>query len=507
MLDSKIKVYVTSYSEEVTGSNNYVKVEWPDGRAVSFVVDCGLFQEKEHNHINEERFPYKPEKLSFAIATHVHTDHVGRFPYLVLSGFAGKIYCSYETAQLLPVVLNETAERLADEHRLDMKRYKETKDKAKKLKTSSRGRGRKDKPRREQCKKKAKVTKPAIHHPILIFGKDDIDNVLNRVEVQKLNSTFVPYDGIEVTFYPNAHIGGAVLTVCRIFDDSEEIYLLFTGDLGLTNPITKVETYIPDEIAKKIDIVVSESTYGSAEESKKMEKERQKHMDIIKQVQGKNGLIMYMSNSLERPLRVGVDLKDMQKDPIIEKQIASFNIYFDSTFGIKCYRKYVKLYGKDYLPENFNIIDKDSRDQALATSGPKMIICTSPRFYQGSFVNYGPSLLENPNVTLIFVAYVPDDVKNVISLPYGTEIDYMGQKVTIKCKMYQFGYYSSHVCTKEMDSFLSKFTNASTFLFNHGTHDSKVNYAIRYKTPCNTTHNLLYGRTVMLSKRRIEKYF
>ena len=507
MLKDKIKVYVTSYSEEVTGSNNHVKVEWPDGREVSFIVDCGLFQEKEHNHININKFLYRPENIEFTIATHVHTDHVGRYPYLYREGFKGKLYCSYGTAQLLPVVLCETAERLEDEFRLDMKRYKECKEKARACKSRIRGCGKKDKPRREKRKKKAKDQKNTIKHPVLLYDKGDIEVALSNVVVQKLNEPFSPYEGIEVTFYPNAHIGGAVITVCRIFDESEEIYLLFTGDLGLTNPVTNVVTDIPEEVAKKINIIVSESTYGSAELSKKMDKERKKHMEIIKEVQRKNGTIMYMSNSLERPLRLGVDLRDMQQESEIMKEINTFDIYFDSTFGIKCLKKYLKLYGKDYLPEYFSTIDKDSREQALAASGPKMVICTSPRLYQGSFLNYGARMLENSNVTLIFVAYVPDEIKNIISLPKGTEIDFMGQKVTLRCKRYQFGYYSSHVSTEEMDSFLSQFTNVSTLLFNHGTHDSKNNYAIRYKKMSNTTHNLLYGRTVMLTKDRIEKYF
>ena len=63
MLEDRLKVYVTSYSEEVTGSNNHVKIQWPDGRSVCFLVDCGLFQEKEHNHINASKLPYNPEIL------------------------------------------------------------------------------------------------------------------------------------------------------------------------------------------------------------------------------------------------------------------------------------------------------------------------------------------------------------------------------------------------------------------------------------------------------------
>lgn len=508
MLDyKKLKMYFTSYSEEVTGSNNHAKIVWPDGREVSFLVDCGLFQEKEHNHINAEKLPYNPENISFAIATHVHTDHVGRFPYIALNGFKGKIYCSHETQQLLPTVLAESAERLEDDYRMDLKRYKDNKEKVKRLKTSSKGRGRKDKPRHEKCGKKRKKGEERMRLPVLIYGKEDIERVIKNVVARNLEESFMPVEGIEVTFYPNAHIAGAVLTVCRVFDEHEEVHILFTGDLGLNNPVTNVKTYIPKEVADKIDIIVSESTYGSAERVRHVERERQKHMDIISEVHKKKGTIMYMSNALERPLRLGADLKDMQTSSDIAKQMEDFSIYFDTTFGIKCLNKYLKIYGDDYLPERFNVIDRDSREQAVMAKGPKMFICTSPRLIQGSFLNYGARMLENPNVTLIFVAYVPDEVRNIISLPVGTEIDFMGQKVKLRCKRYQFGYYSSHVSTEEMDSFLSLFPNASTLLFNHGTHDSKNNYAIRYKTMSNTTHNLLYGRTVLLTRTRIEKYF
>jgi len=155
---------------------------------------------------------------------------------------------------------------------------------------------------------------------------------------------------------------------------------------------------------------------------------------------------MYMSNSLERPLRVAVDLKDMQTSSSIQEQMKDFKLFFDSTFGVKCLSKYIKIYGKDYLPDAFTVVDKEFRQEVISTSGPKMIICTSPRFYQGSFLNYGARMLEDPNVTLIFVAYVPDEVKNIISLPVGAEIDFMGEKVKLRCKRYQFGYKEGGEC-------------------------------------------------------------
>ena len=505
MLEDRIRMYITSYSEEVTGSNNHVKIEWPDGRQVSFIVDCGLFQEKEHNYINSETFKYKPENIHFAIATHVHTDHVGRFPYLVKSGFSGPIYSSYGTSFLLQTVLSESFNRLEEEYRCSLKKYRANKIKSRMNKISARGRGRKDYPRREL--KKRNSNEFNLKYPTLIYDKNDIDSVLKRILVKDMYETFIPYPGIEITFYPNAHIAGAVITVCRVFDENEETYLLFTGDLGLRNPLTGVETFVPQEVLNKIDVVISESTYGSFGYSRDITCERQNHKEIIKNSFKRNGTIVYLSNSLERPLILGVDIKIMQKERDTKKQLEDFNIFFDSTFGIQCLKRYVKLFGKDYLPEKFTVIDKDSRDDAIFSQGPKMIICTSPRLFQGSFLNYGLKMLEDPNVTLIFVAYVPEEVRNIISLPYGTEIDFLGKKVKLRCKRYQFGYYSSHVSTQEMDEFMKHLKNAKVILFNHGTQDSKTNYCKRYKTKNNTTHNLLYGKTVMITNNGIEKYF
>lgn len=502
MSTSNIKVYVASFSDEVTGSNNHIKVEWPSGAEVAFVVDCGLFQEKEHNHRNYETFPFIPSNIAFAIATHVHTDHVGRFPYLYKSGFRGLIYTSYETAELLPVVLEESYERLEDEYRGNCKRYKKQKLMKKLEKTNGRGRGRRDKPRREKCKK---IKGPEMPH--MLYERSDVEKVVNKTEAVALYETFSPYPGIEITFYPNAHIAGAVLTVCRVFNEDEEIYLLFTGDLGLNNPVTNVVTEIPKEVANKISFIVCESTYGSSEPHRNDEKQREKHMEIIREVAHKKGTIMYMSNSLERPERVGVDLKSMQEDSKISEEMKKFSIYLDSTFGVKCLNKYLSLYGDSYLPQNFRVVDKTSRGQIFATHGPRMIICTSPRFYQGSFVNYGARMLEDPNVTLIFVAYVPPEVQNIIALPCGTEINYFGERVKLRCKRYQFGYYSSHVPTEDMDRFLAQFWKVKAILFNHGVNESKVNYAKRYNGLCKQTHALLYGRTVMLTTNGIEKYF
>lgn len=500
-MNDHIKIYVTSYSEEVTGSNTHVNIIFKNGRTEAFIVDCGLFQEREHVKHNYEKFKYLPSNISFAIATHVHTDHVGLFPKLIREGFTGKIYTSKETKYMMPIILKETCDRLKEEFELEYKRYNDYKKHERKVKLDAKGRGKKDKQRREV--KKTKKTENHITKPTVVFELEDITNCMEKVYVEDLLKPFTPCEGIEITFLPNAHIGGAVIVYCRIFDGTEEHTILFTGDIGMENPVTKQVTYVPESISKKVDFIVSEATHGSAEYTKETEKERKQHMEIIKNVHKKRGTIMYMSNSLERPEILCQDLIKMREEGL--DILDDFTIYLDTTFGINCLKKYKKLYGTDYLPENLKIIDKDSRVAAINSEGPKMIICTSPQFKHGSFLNYGKMMLENSNVTLIFVAYVPEDVRNMAHLPQGSKITFMQEEVTLWCKRVLFSYYSSHAYTDEMDKFLDQFENAKAILFNHGAVESKVNYVERYKKDNVVTHNLLNGKAVVLSKYGIEK--
>lgn len=500
-MDDHVRVYVTSYSEEVTGSNTHVNILFPNGRTVAFLVDCGLFQEKQYVELNYEKFKYSPSNINFAIATHVHTDHVGRFPYLVREGFFGNIYTSYETKVVMPTILKETCERLKEEFESDFKKFNDHKRTIRKFKLDAKGRGKKDKQRSEKIKLKNKNIK--VTKPTLIFESDDIGHCMKHVLNKKLYEPFSPCDGIEITFFPNAHIGGAVLVFCRIFDEKDEITLLFTGDIGMKNTVTNQVTDIPDEVAQKVDFVVSESTHGSAEYSKNIQKERKNHINIIQDTYNRRGTIMYMSNSLERPEVLLKDLLKMKEEGL--DIIDEFNIYLDTTFGINCLKKYKKLYGTDYLPENFKIIDKNSREQVMAEKGPKMIICTSPHFKHGSFLNYGARMLEDSNITLIFVAYVPEDVRNMAHLSCGSKIIFLGEEVILRCKRVLLSYYSSHAYTDELDKFFTKFKNIKAILFNHGAIESKINYVERYKTDSITTHNLLNGKAVLLSKNGIEK--
>ena len=82
---------IMSISSAVTGSCNWVVVKLPNDSTIRFIVDCGLFLEKECENYNEN-FPFDPRKVDFALLTHIHNDHCGRLSLLVSKGFVGTIY-------------------------------------------------------------------------------------------------------------------------------------------------------------------------------------------------------------------------------------------------------------------------------------------------------------------------------------------------------------------------------------------------------------------------------
>ena len=112
---------IMALNPEVTGSLNLVNVIFPNYERIRFIVDCGLFQEKQYSKYNKE-FTFDPNNIDFCLVTHNHVDHIGRLPLLVKKGYNKPIYTSSPTKILMPLaskdncrVLRELAKRNGEE--------------------------------------------------------------------------------------------------------------------------------------------------------------------------------------------------------------------------------------------------------------------------------------------------------------------------------------------------------------------------------------------------------
>ncbi|HET8724367.1 MAG TPA: MBL fold metallo-hydrolase [Anaeromyxobacteraceae bacterium] len=205
----------------VTGSRFLVEA---GGRRV--LVECGLFQGlKEHRLRNWSPFPVPAASVDAVVLTHAHVDHSGALPLLVRQGFRGDVLCTPATADLLRILLPDSA-RLQEEEA----RYANEKGYSK-------------------------------HAPaaLPLYAVADAAAALERLRPLRYGKAREIVPGFTLAFSRAGHILGsasALLDVAAGSDAPRRV--LFSGDLGrYSAPI------LPDpEPPPEADVLVLESTYG-----------------------------------------------------------------------------------------------------------------------------------------------------------------------------------------------------------------------------------------------------
>lgn len=359
---SPFHVDLMAVHSEVTGSCNLAIVKYPDGETTRFIVDCGLFQEKEYSMYNRD-FPFDAKNIEFALVTHNHVDHIGRLPLLMKKGFEGKIYTTKATQ-----VLSRYA--LADS-------YKVLKDVAKR------------------------------NHEPQLYSETDVDKTKEHIvgvdfeEIQYINPR------TKVTFLKNGHLLGAALILVQLsYPGEEDINLLFTGDYNNKNMFFDVPK-LPEWVTKLPLTIIQESTYGdmnSNEITKVFEK------NVLGKI-ADDGSVLCMVFSLGRAQEILYVLKRMQDDGRLSKEIP---IYFDG----KLAHQYTNLYlnveigirddMKEFLPENLIFVDKNSRPAVIEDEKQKIVLTTSGMGTYGPAQVYIPVCIQRPNWLLHFTGFTTE---------------------------------------------------------------------------------------------------
>src|SRR3954467_3427190 len=90
---------------EVTGSCHILRVGGHE-----LLLDCGMIQgARDAPERNRLPFPFDPVAIDAVVLSHAHIDHCGRLPLLVKRGFRGPIYTNDACADLVPILLRDSA--------------------------------------------------------------------------------------------------------------------------------------------------------------------------------------------------------------------------------------------------------------------------------------------------------------------------------------------------------------------------------------------------------------
>jgi len=451
-MGQKDKFYadIMAMHSEVTGSCHLVVVKLPNRETRKFIVDCGLFQEKEYEDNNDKLY-FGPENIDFCLVTHNHVDHVGRLPFIVKNGFDKLIHATAVTCKLLPLALIDSYKVLKDVSKHNRK-------------------------------------------PIL-YEETDVEKTLKLTNPIKYNETIEVMEGIKATFFKNGHLVGSALILVQIsYPDYEDINILFTGDYNGKNVFFDVPD-IPEWVRNLPLTIVQESTYGYMDSTEVQPCFKTNLLECI----SKGGTAVVPVFSLGRSQEMLYTIKCMQDEGILDSEIP---IYFDGNLAFRYTEKYLREDlqlnedMKEFLPNNLIYADSDNRKAIMSNESSKIILTTSGMGSHGPAQMYIPAYITRPNALIHFTGYCAEGTMGyrLKNTEENEIVEVSGMILKKRARVEYTTEYSSHAKADEMIEFLKQFNNLKLVLVNHGEEDSKKIFAGRILDEVETKYVGVLGK-------------
>ena len=272
----------------VTGSCHCLEV---NGRRI--LVDCGLQQGRDE--VSNDAFPFAANDIDFVLVTHAHIDHTGRIPMLVKQGFQGRIVATRLTADLMDIMLQDSAH--IQESDAEWKNRKAERSGA---------------PRVEP-----------------LYTIEDAQRVSQYMTTCEYNQPLDLCEGVRVEFVDAGHLLGSASILVTATEGGITKQIVFSGDIGnVDQPIIRDPTYLTGA-----DYVVMESTYGDRNHT-----EVWSYTDdlakIIDETIAKGGNVVIPSFAVGRTQELLYFIREI-KDKGMVKSDPDFPVYIDSPLAKK----------------------------------------------------------------------------------------------------------------------------------------------------------------------------
>jgi metallo-beta-lactamase family protein len=382
------------------------------------LIEAGLFQGQKENRLkNWAEFPVDPSKISNVLISHSHLDHCGYLPRLVKAGFNGKILMTRNTASLVKIILEDSAQiQLEDAKYAQKKGYS----------------------RHER--------------PLPLYEHGDVERTLKLFKANPYRADYEINSEVKVKFHPAGHILGSAFIEIDFYGKS----LLFTGDFGRDNHPLLLK---PDPAPKrKFDVVITESTYGDREHKDSGDLLQ----ESINKTLARGGSVLIPAFAVDRTEVLLMKLKALMD----EGKIPKVEIFLDSPMALtalKFYRDAVSNHSGEIRPEVFSkgdavfdsgtLRESKTPEDSKKLNNPKnpcIIISASGMATGGRVVHHLKNMLPNAQNSVILVGYQAVGTRGA-SLEAGEpEIKMHGQMVPVNAEIFKIEGYSVHADTNEL---------------------------------------------------------
>jgi metallo-beta-lactamase family protein len=401
----------------VTGSKYLI-----DNNHKRVLIDCGLFQgPRVLRERNWAEAPFPALSVDAVLLTHAHIDHTGYLPRLVKQGFRGPVYCSRGTAELLRILLPDSA-RLQEEEADYRNRHKVTR-----------------------------------HNPALpLYNEEDAQAALELLQIVTNDGRpFQIVKGISAEFRIAGHILGSSQVLVLIETDQGVRRVLFSGDLGKYD-----QPIIRDPIAPPAcEYLVVESTYGDRThdpEEPKIALER-----VIKNAAEHNSEILIPAFAVGRAQEILYLIRELED----EKRVPVLPVILDSPMASKATKVYANRreeHDEEYVlasAGNANPMHTHSMMASVSREDSKrlnqerrarVIVSASGMMTGGRVLHHALRVLPDPNATVVFVGYQAAGTLGRRVADGEKEVKVLGQWIPVRCQSVKIGGFSAHADWQEV---------------------------------------------------------
>ena len=353
-------------AQSVTGSMHLL-----ESGPYRLLLDCGLHRgPRDEAHQRNREFPFDPTSIDAVILSHAHVDHCGNLPNLVRQGFAGPIYCTPSTQNLISVMLADSA-RIQEE------------DAAVAVMAG----GRRNEPQRRP-----------------LYTRQDASTTVDRCVPVDYGKVVAVNPEIQLRFTDAGHILGSAIVSLLLLHAGREHRITFTGDLGRRGlPYLRDPSAVP-----AADLLICESTYGGKTHDT-VEGMAAKLSDVVARTVQRGGKVLIPAFSLGRTQIVLHYLRKWMADGVLPR----LPVYVDSPLAAEISMVYDE-YPADLHPgDRWTIpargISDDADDEANARAGmqrdPCVIVASGGMCEGGRIVQHLKHHIDDPRATVVLVSY------------------------------------------------------------------------------------------------------
>jgi metallo-beta-lactamase family protein len=381
------------------------------------LLDCGLVQgpRKVADKANRE-LPVDGRELDALVLSHAHIDHCGALPRLVKLGYSGPIWCTDATADMLRMMLLDSAHIQAQDAR--------------------------------HLRKRGHDFEP-------LYDQEDVENTLKLVRSVPYHQSFEVLPELRVEFLDAGHILGAAIVVLDVDAGQQQRRIVFTGDYGRKNlPILRDPEPLPP-----CDALITESTYGD-----RIHEQRADMMTelarIIAEEMHDGGRVLIPAFSVGRTQSVVLFLGQLMRDGDLPR----LPIWVDSPMSKEATRimarhpelyddETVRLLKSGHSPlffEGVTYVGDVEESKALNNERTGVIISASGMCESGRILHHLKQTVGKKQDCVLMVGYQAHGTLGRRLLNGESPIRIYGENYDVRCKVRSMSGFSAHADWRDL---------------------------------------------------------